>query len=561
MNFRSLSINKKILIIGGGFVLTFIVFAGLSFSTLNRLKVNGPVYNELVLGKDLIADILPPPEYILETYLTTMEVLGDPDHGHLRNYKETLIRLKSEFDQRHDYWLQHVPAEPGKELLLKTSYDPAVAFFMIVNEKLLPAAEADDRTAVGKIIREELRPLYVAHRKAIDDLVKCTTESNTKTESSAAQEISSSTLFMISVAIGGIVGSFLFLVVISRGIVLPIRRASAMLKDISEGEGDLTKRLEVTSQDEIGDMSMSFNKFVEKLQAIIAQVVGSAKTITTSTAELSALYAQTAQAVKAMSEKTCTVAAAAEEASANTVSVAASMEQTSSSLVSVAAATEEMSATVGEIAMNSEKARETSRQATAQAEVVTTLMHQLGVSAKEISKITETIAQISAQTDLLALNASIEAASAGEAGRGFAVVANEIKELARQTAKATENIKEKIDGVQNSADSAISGIEKISEVINSVGSIIVGIAGAIEEQSSVTKTVANNAAQASVGVKDANVRIAQTAVASKDMARDLAVINEAVTDVHNGGEHLQASAVGLAKVAEHLNKTTGQFKV
>ena len=119
-------------------------------------------------------------------------------------------------------------------------------------------------------------------------------------------------------------------------------------------------------------------------------------------------------------------------------------------------------------------------------------MQQLGAAAKEIDKVTETITRISAQTNLLALNATIEAASAGEAGHGFAVVANEIKKLARQTASATENIKEKIAGVQASTGSAIAGIEKISGVINDVGSIIVSIAAAIEEQSSVTKAVAGN---------------------------------------------------------------------
>ena len=220
-----------------------------------------------------------------------------------------------------------------------------------------------------------------------------------------------------------------------------------------------------------------------------------------------------------------------------------------------------MTATVAEIASNSEKARVISSQATAQAEAVSALMEHLGVSAKEIDKVTATITAISAQTNLLALNATIEAASAGDAGRGFAVVANEIKELARQTATATENIKEKISGVQSSTESAIDGIKKISGVINDVGAIIVSIAAAIEEQSSVTKAVAGNIAEASLGVKDANVRIAQTASVSKSMAGDLADVNASVADVRQGGENVKASTEELSKVAERLNATAGQFKV
>jgi len=555
----SLSIARKILLIGGVFFLTFSAFAALAFSTLNQLMVNGPVYTELVLGKDLVADILPPPEYIIETYLTTMEIQNHPEH--LSVLKETLARLKSEFDQRHDYWAQHVPPEPGKKLLLETSYEPAVAFFRAVDEKLLPAADRGDREGVAKIIRDDLAPLYIVHRNAIDDLVKCTTAENTKTEKAAAQSISFKTLLMLGVAVGGIAGSSLLLLVISRGIIRPIRRTSAMLKDISEGEGDLTKRLEVTSQDEIGDMAISFNKFVEKLQSIIGIVVGNAKDVTASTVALSSLSLQTAQAVTAISEKACTVAGAAEEACANTVSVAASMEQMSTNLSSVAAATEEMTATVAEIATNSENARLISCQATAQSEAVSALMEQLGIAAREIDKVTATITAISAQTNLLALNATIEAASAGEAGRGFAVVANEIKELARQTAQATESIKEKISGVQSSTDSAISGIKKISGVIHDVGTIIVSIAAAIEEQSSVTRAVAGNVAQASLGVKDANVRISQTASASKSMASDLTDVNAAVADVRQGGEQVRIRTIELSQVAERLNTTAGQFKV
>ena len=211
--------------------------------------------------------------------------------------------------------------------------------------------------------------------------------------------------------------------------------------------------------------------------------------------------------------------------------------------------------------MNAENARAISVEATAQAEAVSTLMDQLGSAAKEIGKVTETIANISAQTNLLALNASIEAASAGDAGRGFAVVANEIKELARQTANATENIKEKISGMQASTSSARTGIEKISGVISDVEGLVATIAVSIECQAGVTKDVARNISEAALGVKDSNSRIAQTATASKSMASELVHINSAVSEVRQGGEQVEASTVELSKVAERLKASAGQFKV
>ena len=356
--------------------------------------------------------------------------------------------------------------------------------------------------------------------------------------------------------------SVIFAVGITRSIVVPIKECVAFSGLLAKGDfSQDVPELSRLRGDEMGDLSRAFHTLVGSTRNLLRDVTSGVTTIAASATELSAVSTQTTHSVKSMTEKTCTVAAAAEEASANTVSLAASMEETSTNLASVAAATEEMSATVGEIASNSENARVISGQATVQAKDVSALMLQLGTAAKEIDKVTESITRISAQTNLLALNATIEAASAGEAGRGFSVVANEIKELARQTAQATENIKKKISGVQSSTEDAIYGIKKISGVINDVGSIIVSIAAAIEEQSSVTKAVAGNIAQASIGVKDANVRIAHTATVSKSMANDLAGVNTAVEEVRKGGEHVRTSTLELSKVAEQLTTTAGQFKV
>jgi methyl-accepting chemotaxis protein len=346
-----------------------------------------------------------------------------------------------------------------------------------------------------------------------------------------------------------------------RSITHPIRQAADMLKDIAEGEGDLTKRLTTTNQDELGEMARYFNRFTERLQAMIQQIAGNARTVASSARELQNVSVHTAQSVHALSSKTTTVAAASEKASANTSSVAARMEQASGNLSSVTSATEQMSATIGEIATNSEKARAISADAGHQAASVSALMQQLGQAAQEIGKVTETITNISAQTNLLALNATIEAARAGAAGKGFAVVANEIKELAKQTAAATEDIKSKIAGVQLSTGSAIADIAKITTVIAEVGQIVSGIATAIEEQATVTKDVAGNIAQASSGVHEANERVAQTAAVAKTMAQDLAGVSAASDEIRAGGEQVQASAAELSSLAEQLTGLAGQFRV
>jgi len=328
--------------------------------------------------------------------------------------------------------------------------------------------------------------------------------------------------------------------------------------------GDFTRDVpDVLSKrgDEMGDLGKAVKLMIESTRSLIRNISGGVQTVASSATELSAVSDQTTASVKAMTEKTATVAAAAEESSANTTSVAAGMEQASTNLATVASATEEMSATIGEIASNSEKARSISTEAGAQAASVSALMKQLGKAAQDIGKVTETITDISSQTNLLALNATIEAARAGAAGKGFAVVANEIKELAKQTAVATEDIKGKIGEVQNSTGSAIADIEKITAVIQQVGYLVSGIATAIEEQATVTRDVAGNIAQASAGVRDANERVAQTASVSRSMAQDIAGVDAAAGEIREGGAQVQSSAAELSKLAEQLKSLVGQFKI
>jgi methyl-accepting chemotaxis protein len=348
---------------------------------------------------------------------------------------------------------------------------------------------------------------------------------------------------------------------VGRLITRPIVRVADMLKDISEGGGDLTQRLTVVSGDEIGRLAESFNMFVGKLQGIIGRITGNADTVAAAATELSVVSAGTLQSVELMSERASGVATAAEESSVNTADVAAGMESAAHHLTSVAGATEEMSATIGEVASSSERARAISARAGEQAALVSATMQQLGVAAQEIGQVTETITDISSQTNLLALNATIEAARAGAAGKGFAVVASEIKDLAQQTAAATEDIKSRINGVQQSAGGAIDDITKITAVIGEIGELIAGIATAIEEQAAVTRDVAGNIARTSAGVGETNERVGQIASVSRSIAEDIAGLNHSLGDIRDSGSQVQASAAELSRMAEQLKDLVGQFKV
>jgi methyl-accepting chemotaxis protein len=345
-------------------------------------------------------------------------------------------------------------------------------------------------------------------------------------------------------------------------IIVPLVQTVATVSE--QVGGDLTRSMPealLARKDELGLLAQAVQALGENLRATVNDVSSGAMVLTTSATVMSNTAQELSSGCKNVADLANTVAAAAEESSANTNSVAAAMEQTTTNLSSVAAATEQMSATVGEIASNAEKARSISSEATRQAQAVSSMMNELGRAARDIGKVTETITSISAQTNLLALNATIEAARAGAAGKGFAVVANEIKELAHQTAAATEDIKSKISGIQASTGSSVSDIERIAQVIKDVGDIVSSIATAIEEQSTVTRDIAGNIAQATGGVKDASERVAQTASVSQSIAKDIAGVTATVTDLVASSANLHGSSSDLKELAQMLSDRVGKFKV
>ena len=344
-------------------------------------------------------------------------------------------------------------------------------------------------------------------------------------------------------------------------IIKPLNRAIGSLKDIAEGEGDLTMRLDAKSKDEIGELGFWFNTFVEKLQGIIKRIAESSNHVDSSANKLSTIAKELSDGAVDTSQRAANVATASEEMSANLNNVAAAMEESSTNTNMVASAAEEMSSTITEIAENAEKARSISSQAVSQAQNASEKMAELGSAAQKIGMVTETITEISEQTNLLALNATIEAARAGEAGKGFAVVANEIKELAKQTAQATLNIKQQIDAVQRTTKLTVTEIDHISKVIGGVNDIVTTIAAAVEEQSAATREIANNIAQASQGIQEVNENVSQSSAVAGTITEDIAKVNFAATDISQYSKQVQSSSAELQQMAAELNGIVGSFKV
>jgi len=392
---------------------------------------------------------------------------------------------------------------------------------------------------------EEIKLTYVKEQEALGTQLNTTSSSATLTVIIAS---------LIAVIFGCVVSFFL-----TRAITGPVRK-TADFAAVMAG-GDFTRQLDIQQADEIGIMAGSLNRMVNELGSMIREVITGVETLSGSSADLTGVSTQLTAVARDTSEKADSVAASAEEMSTNIQSVSAAMEESSANVGMVASATDEMTATVNEIAMNAEKARAITDNAVKQSHATSQKMASLGESATKIGRVTETITEISDQTNLLALNATIEAARAGEAGKGFAVVANEIKELAKQTAVATVDIKNQIGEIQQTTSATIIDIEKITAVIQEINEMIATIATAVEEQSATTAEIAGNISQAAQGIGEVNENVAQSTLVVTGITQEIAAINQQSSSVEEGSSKVQVSAQSLADLSTQLQKLVSRFKV
>ena len=530
-----------------------------TFIILQKLKVNGPLYKEIVQGKDLAADILPTPEYIIESYLTLQRLQNEPDGGKKQIYIKEFTKLKGDFEERHEFWKKELPPGEIKTALMEDAYRSASMFYKSAQESFVPALLSGDKEAAAEIMKNRLEPEYVKHRTGIDKLVELVNKKCAEMESEAAAILKKSML--VIVVVNTVILSLIIVIglYISRSIIGPVRQGVLFANKMADG--DLTQSISVTSKDEMGELAGALNQMAANLKRLFGEMADGVHTLSSSATELSIVSLQMNSCTGQTSSRIMGVAAAAQQMSSNMLSVAAAMEQSSTNVNTVSVATEEMTSTIGEISRTSSRAHAMAENAVSQAGDVSEKVASLGRAALEIGKVSETIAAISAQTNLLALNATIEAARAGAAGKGFTVVASEIKMLAQQTARATEGIREKIENIQLSTHETVEDIDRISHTIQEVNEMIGATAVAIEEQTTVTSDIAGNIAHAAQGMQEVTTNVAQITGASETIAQDIAAADRSVAEITSNSKQVEVSSEDLARLAEQLKMMAGRFKI
>jgi methyl-accepting chemotaxis protein len=406
---------------------------------------------------------------------------------------------------------------------------------------------------------------------------------------------------------------------ITRGVTRPMRNTVTVLKEIATGEGDLTRRLTMRKvncsaavkcdkrdcpeygkqaacwdtvgsnareasircpaillgkykscmecsvmqsaiRDETDEVAAWFNIFMGKLGQIIRKTVDNARELGESSKSLNATANQLASGAEETTAQSTIVASAADEVSQNMTSMAASAKQMSSSIRTVGVAVEEMTASISGVARNAEQAANVAGRAAQLVQTSTENISRLSTAAAEVGKVVEFIQSIAKQTNLLALNATIEAARAGEAGNGFAVVAAEVKKLAKQTAEATEHIRERIQAIQGSTVDAVKSVADISQAIKQVNEVSRTIASAVEDQSVTTREIAQNVSQTASAAESVSRGVGQSANGSQEITRNIAGVEAAARQTAEGAVQANTAAEGVSRIAQELYLMVGKFK-
>jgi methyl-accepting chemotaxis protein len=475
----ALSIRTKLLMLGIVAALGVSALGALSYSTVSTVKVTGPLYRDIIRDKDLLADILPPPAYIIEPYLVSTMLLRETDEKAVKGLFDRFDELKKQYETSSTRWTQGLPDGGLRDALIERSRPAAERFFGSFEGEFRQAILAGDVEGATRIYDTALTPAYTEHRRAIDETALLAAKSCSEAEQHAASVIGRSTLMLIGAAVGIAAMSWGLSWLIARSVSSRMPLLVTFARKLADG--DLTIATGVRGTDELGQLGVALDDGVRSMSELVRHV-------TAITDQVAAAATQIAASAEEMSASVQEVARRSSEASASA--------QNSESLAGEGGKI--VSETVAGMGAIDEAVHESS-----------TSVQQLGDRGREIGRVAQVIRDIADQTNLLALNAAIEAARAGEHGRGFAVVADEVRKLAERTTRSTAEIAESIQGIQVGTEEAVQrmtrgaeqvavGVDMASRAGTNLGSIVTSARDVAE----MVRAIASSAEEASAGAQE-----------------------------------------------------------
>jgi|APGre2960657505_1045072.scaffolds.fasta_scaffold05325_3 methyl-accepting chemotaxis protein WspA len=466
-----MTFRRRFAAIGILVALGFVALFWVGHLNISKVMVNGPIYELLARDKDLISEILPPTEFIVEPYLVVCQINGAKTAETLQALAKELQSLETKYRESHAEWAKKLsPNAPGLEgvvarELLQDSYGSAESFFRIVHGDWKDAIDRGDQVAAFAITMNQLNPLYEAHRASILKAVAAAQAQVVIHEKEAREEVDLGRLIGILVAVVilallAIIGS-----VILRSVLQELAAVTNRMRDMAEADADLTARLNIQSTDEVGILAGYIDTFVAKIASVLGGVKNATDSLGGTAVQMYATSKQQETTIHHFGASTTQIAAAVRE-----------ITVTGNELVSTMGEVENVAKTSANLAANSRtglaEMKSVMQQLADQSASISEKLEQINVKTKDITGVVVTITKVADQTNLLSVNAALEAEKAGEHGRGFLVVAREIRRLADQTAAATLDIEHTVKHMQSAVSTGVMEMDKFSsQVTNSVSQV------------------------------------------------------------------------------------------
>ncbi|WP_147794178.1 methyl-accepting chemotaxis protein [Cellulomonas sp. Y8] len=411
-------------------------------------------------------------------------------------------------------------------------FEAALADYLEVRDgQLLVASRAHDTAAFAEARDTVAQPIIDAMSASATALVEREESDAAAAVDRAGADYRTSRTLVVVLLVTGTALALGLAALVARSIVRGLQRVQVVAAALEQG--DLTVTSGLTSRDEVGRMGAALDAAVGTLRGVIGTIDRSSTALASAAEQMSASSGQ--------------IAASAEETAAQAGVVSAAAEQVSRNVQTVAAGSEQMGASIQEIARSASRAAEVAGRGVSAVGTTTATVDRLGESSKEIGNVVKLITSIAEQTNLLALNATIEAARAGEAGKGFAVVAGEVKELAQETARATEDIARRVESIQADTAGAVAAIDDVAGIITQINDFQLSISSAVEEQTATTAEM--------------NRSVAEAATGTGEIAGNIAGVAGAADLTTQGAAESRRAVTSLAEMSTDLQRLVGGFRV